>query len=158
MYRSSGHRSVDFKFAELACGANVWNRRTATADGFGGLLMDRRAFIGSLCLGILAAPRVATGQPARKVYRIGLLGIQRTSDMAGPEPQTPHWNALLRGLRELGYVYGDHFVTEPRGSDGKPERIPGLAAELVGTKVDVIVEAGTTLPAVKPATATIPVG
>ncbi len=119
--------------------------------------MERRAFIGRLGLGLLAAPRVATGQPTRKVYRIGLLGIQATSDMAGPEPHSPQWSALLRGLRELGYVYGHHLVTEPRGSDGKPEHVPGLAAELVRLQVDVIVGAGTTLPALRQATATIPV-
>ena len=118
--------------------------------------MDRRAFIGRLGLVVLAAPRAATGQPSRKVYRIGLLGIQPTSEMVGPRPQTPHWNALLRGLRDLGYVYGEHFVTEPRGSDGKPER-DRLAAELIRLEVDVIVGAGTTLGALKLATSTIPV-
>jgi len=62
-------------------------------------------------------------------------------------------------LRELGYVYGEHFVTEPRGGEGKPERFPALAAELVRRQVDVIVSAGppAMLAAVKQATSTIPV-
>jgi putative ABC transport system substrate-binding protein len=62
-------------------------------------------------------------------------------------------------LRELGYVYGEHFVTEPRGGEGKPERFPALAAELVRLQVDVIVSAGppSMLAAVKRATSTIPV-
>jgi putative ABC transport system substrate-binding protein len=60
-------------------------------------------------------------------------------------------------LRELGYVYGEHFVTEPRGGEGKPERFPNLAAELVRLQVDVIVAGGPTLPALKQATSTIPV-
>jgi hypothetical protein len=60
-------------------------------------------------------------------------------------------------LRELGYVYGEQFVTEARGGEGKPERLPGLAAELVRLQVDVIVAAGPTLPALKQATSTIPV-
>src|SRR5262245_6782746 len=119
--------------------------------------MDRRAFIGRLGFGVLVAPRAATAQPARKVYRIGLLGIQPASDMAGPQPHSPQWNALLRSLRDLGYVYGEHFVTEPRGSDGNPQRVPGLAAELIRLQVDVIVGAGTTLPTLRQATSTIPV-
>jgi putative tryptophan/tyrosine transport system substrate-binding protein len=60
-------------------------------------------------------------------------------------------------LRELGYVYGEHFVTEARGAEGKLERFPALAAELVRLRVDVIVAPGPTLPAVKQATSTIPV-
>src|SRR5262249_15963 len=90
-------------------------------------------------------------------HRIGLLGIQPTADMAGPQPHSPQWNALLRGLRDLGYVYGEHFVTEPHGSDGNPDRVPGLAAELIRVQVDVIVGAATTLPALRQATSTIPV-
>jgi putative ABC transport system substrate-binding protein len=119
--------------------------------------MDRRAFIGSLVVGTLAVPRAAGAQPARKVYRIGILGLGVTSDLVGPQPVSSSTKALLRGMRELGYVYGEHFVTEPRGGEGKPERFPGLAAELVRLQVDVIVAAGPTLPALKKATSTIPV-
>jgi putative ABC transport system substrate-binding protein len=120
--------------------------------------MDRRAFIGSLALGTLAMPRAALGQPTRKVYRIGILGSRSsTSEMIGPQPQDPAVNALLRGLRELGYVYGEHFVTEPRGGEGKLERFPKLAAELVRLQVDVIVAPGPPLYALKQATSTIPV-
>jgi len=103
-------------------------------------------------------PRVAPSQPARKVYRIGILSpTSMTSDMIGPQPQSPTVNALLRGLRELGYVYGEHFVTEPRGGEGKTDRFPGLAAELVRLRVDVIVAGGPVLAALKQATSTIPV-
>lgn len=120
--------------------------------------MDRRVFIGSLALGTLAVPRVTPAQPARKGYRIGILGSSAsTSEMVGPQTQQPAVNALLRGLHELGYVDGRHFVTEPRGGEGKPERFLGLAAELVRLRVDVIVAAGPMLPAVKQATSTIPV-
>src|SRR5712692_2552013 len=120
--------------------------------------MDRRAFIGSLALGTLAVPRAAAAQPARKVYRIGILSSSATSsDMVGPQPRYPFTNALLQGLRELGYVYGEHFVTEPRGGEGKPERFPDLAAELVRLRVDVIVSGGPTLAALKQATSTIPI-
>ncbi len=68
--------------------------------------MDRRAFIGSLALGTLAGLRVARAQPARKVYRIGILSVLATSDLAGPQPRSPFGTALLRGLGERGYVYG----------------------------------------------------
>ena len=60
-------------------------------------------------------------------------------------------------MLELGYTYGEHFVTEPRGADGRPERFAALATELVSLKVDVIVAAGPALPALKKATSTIPV-
>src|SRR2546428_7964136 len=120
--------------------------------------MDRRAFIGSLALGTLAAPHVARAQSARKVHRIGILSsTSATSDMVGPQPRSPSVNALLGRLRELGYVYGEHFVTEPRGGEGKPERFSDLAAELVRLRVDVIVSGGPTLAALKQATSTIPI-
>ncbi len=120
--------------------------------------MDRRRFIGKLALGTLVVPRLAPAQPERKVYRIGVLNhITTTSDLIGPEPRQPSINALVQGLRELGYVYGEHYVTEPRGAEGKPERLPGLAAELVRLQVDVIVAPGPTLAALKRATSTIPV-
>jgi putative ABC transport system substrate-binding protein len=120
--------------------------------------VDRRTFIGSLALGSLAVPRGARAQPARKVYRIGMLTVGwTTSDMAGPQPRSSSVNALLRGLRELGYVYGEHFVSEPRGAEGKIERFPILAAELVRLQVDVIVAGGPLLAALKQATSTIPI-
>jgi putative ABC transport system substrate-binding protein len=101
-------------------------------------VMDRRVFIGSLALGSVGVRRAAFGQPARKVFRIGILSLGMTSDQVGPEPRYPPTNALLRGLRELGYGYGEQFVTEARGGDGRPERFPDLAAEMVHLRVDVI--------------------
>ena len=123
-------------------------------------MTDRREFIGALgvlAIGTLVPPCAAFAQPARTVARIGILGLPKTSDMVGPEPRWPSTKALLRGLRELGYVYGEHFATEPRGGEGRPERYPGLAAELVHLQVDVIVASGPTLHALKQATSTIPV-
>ena len=116
--------------------------------------MDRRAF--GCFLAALAVPRVARAQPPRKVYRIGILSLAPTSDLVGPQPRSPQVNALLGGLRELGYVYGQDFVTEPRGGEGNPERFPSLAADLVRLRVDVILAAGPALPALKRATSTIP--
>jgi len=121
-------------------------------------LIDRRVFIGSLALGILAVSRIARAQPARKVYRIGVLGLApTTSDMVGSQPRNEYTAALLRGLRELGYVYGEHFVTEPRGAESRAERYSGFAAELVRLQVDVIVAVQAALSALKQATSTIPI-
>ena len=120
--------------------------------------MSRRVFIATLALGPLALPRVVRAQPARKVYRIGILSaFTPTAEMVGPEPRSPSVSALVRQLRELGYVYGEHFVTEPRGGEGKAERFPSLAAELVRLQVDLIVAPGPMLTALKPATTTIPI-
>ena len=118
-------------------------------------MIDRRSILAGFAA--LATARVAGAQPTRKVYRIGILGSTATADMVGREPRNPTVEALLRGLRDLGYVYGQHFVTEPRGSEGKPERYAELAAELARLPVDVIVAAGPSLPALKQATSTIPV-
>ena len=112
--------------------------------------MRRRALIGSLTL---AVPCVARAQlPARKLYRIGILGLG-----TGTQSRTGSTSALLRGMRALGYVVGEHFVTERRAAEGKPERFPNLAAELVRLQVDAIVAAGPALPALKQATSTIPI-
>ena len=119
--------------------------------------MDRRVFVGGLALGTLTLPRVTRGQRTRKPSRIGIIGLRATSDLVGPRPRSPSTRALLLGLSELGYVYGEHFVTEPRGAEGRPERFPALAAELVRLPVDVILAAGPALPALKQATSTIPV-
>lgn len=119
--------------------------------------MDRRLFIGPLALGALAAPRMTRAESPRYAYRLGILTLRATSDLVGPQPRSPSINALLRGLRELGYVYGEHFVTEARGGGGRPERFPSLAAELVRLRVDVILAAGPALPALKHATSTVPV-
>jgi putative ABC transport system substrate-binding protein len=120
--------------------------------------MDRRALIGGLALVTLAVPRATPAQPARKVYRLGILRPpETTADMVGPQPRDPSVNALLRGLREFGYMYGPHFVTEPRGGEGGPESFPSLAAELVRLQVDVIVATGPMLSALKQATSTIPI-
>jgi len=60
-------------------------------------------------------------------------------------------------LHELGYVYGEHFVTEPRAADERLSAYPALTAELVRLNVDVIVASGPTIPALHQATATIPI-
>jgi hypothetical protein len=138
-----------------------WSAAAAVISAVNGgrdRLMNRRAFIGGLILEALATLDVARAQSARKVYRIGCLASSgTTSSVQGPEPQAMGIRSLLRGLRELGWVYGEHFAIEARSGEGKLERFPALAAELVRLKVDVIVGPGPVLPALKQATSTIPV-
>jgi len=119
-------------------------------------MTQRRRLIGAA--GLWLASRPARSQPLRKPYRIGVVvGQLAAAEVRGPQTRSPAVNALLRGLRELGYVYGEHFVTEVRSSEGKSERFPSLAAELVALPVDVIVALGPALPALKQATSTIPI-
>ena len=120
-------------------------------------MIERRVFVGGLALGALAAPRLSHAQPARRLYRIGVLSLRPTSEVSGPQPGSPAHQAFLQGLAELGYVYGRDFVIEARGSGGNSELFPGLAAELVRLHLDVIVAPGPALPALKQATSSIPV-
>jgi putative ABC transport system substrate-binding protein len=119
--------------------------------------MNRRAFIGGATVGLLGTPHLIAAQPARRVARIGILGLAPTADLVGPQPKSRSTDAFLLGLRELGYVYGEHFVTEARGAEARPERFPGLVAELIRLRVDVIVATGVAMRALKQATSTIPV-
>jgi putative ABC transport system substrate-binding protein len=121
-------------------------------------MLDRRGFLGTLSAGLVAAPRVTAAQPRRKVYRIGIVNLSPpTADMTGPEPRNPYTNAVVRGLRELGYIYGEHYVTEPRGAEAKPERFAIIAADLVRLRPDVIVAVAASLPSFKQATSAIPI-
>jgi ABC-type uncharacterized transport system substrate-binding protein len=78
--------------------------------------------------------------------------------MAGGEPRSPILGPFLHGLRDLGYVEGQNVVFERRSAEGKPERLPALAAELVRLNVDVILASGKrTTPVLLAATNTIPI-
>ena len=117
-------------------------------------MIRRRWLLG----GLIASPLLAAAQSLGRRKRIGVIvGQLTTTEVAGPRTLSPAINALLRGLRELGWVYGEHFVTEARSSEGKPERFPALAAELVALPVDLIVALGPAVPALKLATSTIPI-
>jgi putative ABC transport system substrate-binding protein len=112
-----------------------------------------RASVGliiTFTLGLLAAPLVAEAQQPAKVPRMGFLGTVATS---------PHYEALRQGLHEAGYVEGQNIAIERRYSEGRAERLPDLAAELVRLKVDVIVvdACGAPLNAASQATSTIPI-
>jgi len=121
--------------------------------------MDRRRFLLTSVAGVLAAPLAAGAQQAGKVYRIGILsGASPISVMLGPDPISRSVRALLQRLRELGYVYGQNLHTVPRSAEGRPDRLPALASELVGIPVDVIVASGPpTVQAAQQATRTIPI-
>jgi putative tryptophan/tyrosine transport system substrate-binding protein len=113
--------------------------------------MDRRDTVLAL-LALGAAPLAAEAQQAAKVARIGYLSPNLAA--------SPHLrNAFLQGLRDLGYVVGRTVVIEYRYAEGKRERLPTLAAELVALKVDVIVVDGSTQAALTAmqATKTIPI-
>jgi ABC-type uncharacterized transport system substrate-binding protein len=117
-------------------------------------MIDRRVFIGTLTGGLLAAPLGAEAQPAPgKVPLIGLL------DLSAPDAARFNWwNALRQALRDFGYVEGQSIRFEARWAQGRLDRLPGLVAELVRLRIDVIVTGGgEAARAAKQATATIPI-
>ena len=94
-----------------------------------------RAVALALALSPILAPPSAAAQQAGKLYRLGILGNVPASDSQGARL----WGALTQGLRDLGYVQGQNLVVDHRSTEGRSERLPGLAAELVRLKPDVIV-------------------
>ncbi len=107
-----------------------------------------------LALTGLSPPGSVDAQPSVKVVRIGTLGPPS-------RPTAPDWKerwAFAKALRELGWVEGKNLAIEDRWAEGRTERFPALAAELVGLKVDVIVTASwPAAVAAKNATMTIPI-
>ena len=101
---------------------------------------------------LLAAPGVAEAQQTGKVYRIGFLGALSPSDTS------PRLDAFRQALRELGWVEGQNIVIDYRFADGRFDRLPDLAAELVRLNVDLIL-VPSTQPALaaKQATTTTPI-
>ena len=114
--------------------------------------MQRRAFVVG-ALSLFAAPLAAEAQPAGKVWRIGLL------DYSALDPARQEWwNAFRQQMRQLGYVEGQNVSFEPRWGQGDDSRLPKLAAELFGLKVDLIVTGGSSAAiAAKRTTSTIPI-
>jgi putative ABC transport system substrate-binding protein len=114
--------------------------------------MDRRRFVGAFAGSLAIASPLARAQQSTRVYRIGFL-LGATADSVASL-----YKALVEGLHELGYVEGRNVVFEQRYGNGQMERLPDLAAELVRSKVDVIVT-GTNVhvAAVRKATSSIPI-
>jgi putative tryptophan/tyrosine transport system substrate-binding protein len=106
-----------------------------------------------LALGVLCAPLAAEGQPAGKVYRVGILGVK-----ASDPGEARLWQAFRLGLREHGWIEGENIAIEPRWTEGNSARLPELAADLVQLKVDLIVARSSIfVQAAKAATSSIPI-
>jgi putative ABC transport system substrate-binding protein len=115
-------------------------------------MTTRRAVVGALAVSLLAAPLAAGAQAPPKVPRIGFLSARSSTD------KPDFLEGFRQALRELGYVEGQTIAIESRFAEGRTERLPALAAELVRLKVDVIVTAAPPAPeAAKQATSTIPI-
>jgi putative tryptophan/tyrosine transport system substrate-binding protein len=129
-------------FLSKSCSAN----RKSKIENLKWLGLSVIAFV------LLVAGAVAQAQQPTKVPRIGfLIGASASTNVA-------RLDAFRQGLRALGYVERKNIVIEYRYAEGKPNRLPGLAAELVRLKVDVIVTAGSaSTRSAKQATVTIPI-
>jgi len=111
-------------------------------------VIDRRTFIGTLAGGLLASPFTTFAQQPTTLPRIGVLGSE----------DAPPWEGFRRGLRDLGYIDGRNITMEWRWSEGRTDRLPALAIELVQLKVDIIVASGTqAVRSAKQATSAIPI-
>jgi putative tryptophan/tyrosine transport system substrate-binding protein len=113
--------------------------------------MTKKIILLALWSLLLAPCSAVEAQQQTKIPRIGFL-VARS-----PSANVDRIEAFRQGLRELGYVEGKNIVIEWRYAEGKLDRLPALAAELRGLKVDIIVSTGPTVTrAVKEATVTIP--
>src|SRR5262245_42884884 len=114
--------------------------------------LPRRTFVTLVAGGLLATPLAAEAQQVGKVARIGFLA----TELAAASHLT---GSFRQGLRALGYIEGRNVVIEFRDAEGKSQRLPAHAAELVALKLDVVVTAGGTLAALaaKQATKTVPI-
>jgi len=115
-------------------------------------MIEGRIVLIVLALGIFAVPLTADAQQPVKVPRIGLLSP------SSPSGAAPWHQAFRQGLRELGWVEGKNISIEYRYAEGRNDRIPDLAADLVRLKVDIIVATTSTETlAAKKATRAIPI-
>ena len=116
-------------------------------------MIARRRIIVALGAGAFAPFVTFAQQPPGKVFRIGFLDTSSAS-----APGANRVDALRAGLRDLGYVEGKNIVIEYRWAEGKYERLPGFAAELVQLKADIIVAVSPpAIQAARQATITIPI-
>jgi putative ABC transport system substrate-binding protein len=100
--------------------------------------MRRREFITLLGGATVVWPLATRAQPgAGKVFHVGILSL----GAAGPRA-SPWWQPFFDELHELGYVEGGNLLITYMGADAHPERLRGLAADLIKAKVDVIVTTG----------------
>ena len=109
--------------------------------------MERRTFLGVIAGGLLAAPLAVEAQAADKIPLVGILdnGVPRL------------FTEFREGLHELGYVDGQNIQLVVKSAQGRPDLLPGLAAELVALKPEVVVTTGVAVRAVRRASPTIPI-
>jgi len=121
-------------------------------------MMQRRMFIAG-AVSVLAAPLAAEAQQVGKAFRLGFLLAGAADGSRAPDfLSLTRYKPFLDGMRELGYVYGEHFSVETRSAQGRLERLPSLATELLDLKVDVILVPSTPhVLAAKNATSTVPI-
>src|SRR5262245_24670995 len=118
-------------------------------------MKQRTIAVALLCTGITAGS-VANAQQVEKLPRIGLI---MASTPVATWQEAPTSKAFLKGLHDLGYEPGRNIIVEFRSAEGRWERLPTIAGELVALKVDVLVPSvcGALLNSVRQATSTIPI-
>ncbi len=115
---------------------------------------NRRKLLLALGASALASPLTPLAQPATKVWRVGFLIARNRQETLDSD----EFGAIVRSMRELGYVEGKNLVIEWRFADGNYARLPEQAAELVQLKVDIIVASGSpAISAAQKSTTTIPI-
>jgi putative ABC transport system substrate-binding protein len=109
--------------------------------------VERRTFLGVIAGGLLAAPLAVEAQAADRIPLVGILdnGVPRL------------FTAFREGLHELGYVEGQNVHLVVKSAQGRPDLLPGLVAELVALKPEVVVTTGVAVRAVRRASPTIPI-
>lgn len=113
--------------------------------------MDRRTFLSGIAMAVVATPLAAQGPASAGLARIGILAVRP------PGVRNPFTEALMLGLRERGFVEGRNLVIEFPDAQGREDRLPEIAAELVRSQVDLILVFGPApLEAARQATKTIP--
>src|SRR5581483_7430009 len=114
--------------------------------------MDRRCFMLGIALGLVSGPRTAHAQPRGKPAHVVFLAN-------GTEAFASRWFAAFQeGLRDLGYVEGRSIAISAHYAEGESGRLPGLIAEIVRARPDIIVAAGfPALRRLKSATDTVPI-
>src|SRR5215471_1908851 len=117
--------------------------------------INRRSFLSTIGVAMLATPFVAQAQPAApppgRLWRVGVLF------QAVPVPGNPFLEAIVQGFHDLGYVEGRHLTIEVRYAGGDLARLPHLAQELVRLPVDIIMTPSTGIDPAMAATTTIPI-
>jgi len=115
---------------------------------------NRRKLVVALGASVIAAPFSSFAQQQGKIWRVGFLAQRHVNFIDSDN----YYGPFRQGMQNLGYVEGKNLIIEWRSAEGKNERLPSLAAELVNFKVDVIVTVGApAISAAQKATATIPI-